>query len=150
MMRFGFPCLCLIALTFGCGPKPAETIPVSGLVTLDGQPLSGANVIFVPQGETKGNGGLGTTNADGRFEARLNDNRSDKGQLGLFAGSYKVLVSKMVNPDGTPFVASEDVAPIDSNAKELLPEKFSHYEQTMLSADITPDMKPLTFDLRSK
>ena len=143
-------CLTLLAVAGGCKPPPPNTIPVSGTVTIDGQPLVGANVSFFPQGETTGRGGMGQTDEQGRFTVHLHDNQSTKqGPAGLFAGQYKVIISKLVNPDGTPFIASEDVAPIDSNAKDLVPEAYSNYDLSKLTADVQPPEKKLTFDLQS-
>jgi hypothetical protein len=142
--------LLFLALTqTGCGPKPPETIPVTGLVTLDGQPCPSAGVTFIPQGDTQGRGGMGQTDGAGRFTVHLDDGKSAHGPAGLLAGNYKVLISKLVNPDGTPFQGSPDVAPIDSNARETLPEKYSHYEQTTLSANIQPPSQDLKFELQS-
>jgi hypothetical protein len=139
-----------VLLTAGCKPPPPNTIPVTGVVTLDGQPLVAANVSFFPQGETTGRGGMGQTDAEGRFTVHLHNNQStEKGPPGLFAGQYKVIISKLVNPDGTPFIASEDVAPIDSNAKDLVPEAYSNFELSKLTADVQPPDTKLTFDLRS-
>lgn len=149
-MRVLFAGLVLLAIAqSGCGPKPPETIPVTGLVTLNGQPCSKASVNFIPQGETKGRGGQGQTDEQGRFTVHLDDGKSAQGSAGLMAGGYKVLISKLVNPDGTPYKAVPDVAPIDSNARETLPEIYSHYEQTKLSVDIQAPSRDLKFDLQS-
>jgi hypothetical protein len=62
----------------GCSRVPSGIAPVSGRVTIAGQPLSGATVTFQPLGsvaeESAGIGGsFGTTDGDGRFELRLID-----------------------------------------------------------------------------
>jgi hypothetical protein len=61
--------LCLFA---GCSGEGYETVPVSGRVTLDGQPLADVGLIFVPLAKDRDNpnvgpGSLGRTDADGRF-----------------------------------------------------------------------------------
>ncbi len=143
--------LLLLAITsfVACNPAPPLTTPVSGLVTLDGQPCAGANVAFIPLGETSGNGGLGQTDETGKFTAHLHDGQTGKGPPGLLPGQYKVLINKTVNPDGTPFIATAEVAPIDANAKELLPEIYSNYEQTKLQADVGLAAVELKYELRS-
>jgi len=134
----------------GCKPPPPNTIPVTGVVTIDGQPLVGANVSFFAQGDTQGRGGMGQTDAEGRFTVHLfNTQSTEKGHPGLFAGEYKVIISKLVNPDGTPFIASEDVAPIDSNAKDLVPAAYSNYDLSKLTANVQPPDTKLTFELHS-
>ena len=69
----------------GCGGGP-KLFPVSGLVTLDGQPLADAGVLFVPV--DKGPAASGTTDAAGKFRLTTT-NRS-----GAIAGHYGVAISK--------------------------------------------------------
>src|SRR5262245_4436516 len=68
----------------GCGGS--GTVKVRGTVTLDGKPLSGAMVTFVPA-EEKGRAASGATQADGSF--RLTTFKPDDGAL---PGDYKVMV----------------------------------------------------------
>ena len=58
--RYGLAAVLLAALA-GCGAPSAA--PVTGTVTLDGKALSGAAVMFRPEGATEGLGGSGTTDA---------------------------------------------------------------------------------------
>jgi hypothetical protein len=73
----------VILTAAGCGGD--KTVKVEGLVTLDGKPLPGATVSFMPVGE--GRAATGLTDADGSF--RLGTFRADDGAL---AGEYKVIV----------------------------------------------------------
>ncbi len=64
--------LSMVIVCVGCGSKvPYNVAPVSGTVTLDGQPLTGGKVMFAPiaQGNTAkaGKPGFGQLNADGTF-----------------------------------------------------------------------------------
>src|SRR5215207_9826917 len=78
----------LLLATCGCGGDGGLT-PTSGTVTLDSQPLADAVVAFVPEGDTKGQGGTAVTGADGRYQVR-----SPQGGKGLAPGGYRVTVSK--------------------------------------------------------
>lgn len=56
----------------GCGRSSGDLAPVSGKVTLDGQPLPNVNVIFQPasdstSGPTSGVGSIGATDTQGRY-----------------------------------------------------------------------------------
>ena len=64
------------------------TIPVTGLVTLDGQPVAGAAVSFSPSSKT-GLAAVGTTDASGRF--KLTTKNPDDGAV---PGAYAVIVTK--------------------------------------------------------
>src|SRR5258708_2370379 len=79
----------------GCGSKTSK---VEGVVTLDGTPVQGATVIFVP--ETGDRQASGQTDADGVFHLTT-FNTGD----GAVPGTYKVTVSKtsavVSDPGGT-------------------------------------------------
>ena len=75
--------LLMTALLAGCS-KDYETVPVSGRVTLDGQPLANVGLTFVPLAENKekvniGPGSLGKTDEEGRFTLRTV--QGDKGAV---------------------------------------------------------------------
>lgn len=60
--------LCLLALTLaGCGDSGADTVPVSGTVTVDGEPTENIMVNFQPAEGTTGPGSVGITSADGTY-----------------------------------------------------------------------------------
>lgn len=149
MMRNSLLALLAICLA-GCQSAETDTIPVRGLVTIDGQPCADASVIFLPIGQTPGNGGRGTTDQDGRFVTHSHGDLPQQRVLGLPSGEYKVLINKLVTPDGTPFVATEEVSPIDSNAREVIPPKYSDFTLTRLREKVEGASKELIFDLRSK
>ncbi len=136
MRLLSFSCVLLIAVFAGCEPPPPQTIPVTGVVTLDGAPCADAVVTFIPIEETQGNGGAGYTDAAGKFTAQLHDGQTGKGPPGLLPGKYKVLINKSVNADGTPAVRDPNVAPIDSATRELLPAIYSDFEQTKLRLEV--------------
>jgi hypothetical protein len=54
----------------GCGPSvKVPTAPVSGVVTVNGKPVEGLEVVFVP--EAKIRPGIGITDVSGRYEAKF-------------------------------------------------------------------------------
>ena len=138
--------LALVSFALGCGSAYSgpPLIPVEGTVTLDDKPLTDATVTFVPTGEGMGQSSFGSTDAQGRFVLKMAE-----GHAGAPAGRYKVVVSKWLNPDGTVFQPSPDVAPMDSNAKESIPPAYSDYEQTQLTAAVAAGMSPQQFKLTS-
>jgi len=73
------------SLTVGCGG--GGFVAVTGLVTLDGKPLEGASVAFIP--EAQGEAAYSTTNAEGVFELATHS------QPGAKPGMYQVLVTKL-------------------------------------------------------
>lgn len=122
-------------------------VPAEGMVTLDGKPLADANIMFIPSGDTMGQAGLGKSDASGRFAiARMDDRRP-----GAAVGSYRVLISKKVNPDGTVFQPRPDQDPMTANYKEALPTLYRDETQSPLTAEVPANgTKSLEFKLNSK
>ena len=82
----------------GCGgdlaPKKLERVEVKGVVTLDGKPLGGANLRFIPISKTPGKGGWGLTGEDGHYTAKSSD-----GEEQMPIGEYQVLVTVGAPPE---------------------------------------------------
>lgn len=131
-----------LGLASGCGGAASKDLTdVAGTVTLDGQPAGNLEMRFIPEGDTKGNGGLAITDAQGRYEAK-----TVQGDKGLFPGKYRVVISRRLNPDGTP--PKPDEPPIESKARETLPPHYSSPEATTLTAQLAKgEKKPVDFAL---
>jgi hypothetical protein len=96
------------------------------VVTAKGVPVGNATVSFLPADSTKGEGGIGTTDADGHFTLT----GSRRGDSGVVPGRYKVRVSRFVDRDGT--VLSSDAKQADfPHAVESVPAPFSTSESTL-------------------
>ncbi|MCA9270687.1 MAG: hypothetical protein KDA41_19530 [Planctomycetales bacterium] len=116
----------LLAALVGCGGESYPMAPVSGRVTLDGQPLAGARVGFEPrrQGESPnaGPGSYATTDADGRFELV-----ALTGAKGAVVATHDVRISTVV----LPAQRGEDLA-------VAVPEKVPpcYNDETTLTFDV--------------
>jgi len=109
-----------------------QTAPVSGIVLLDGQPVEGAMVVFVPT-QSPGYGAYAMTDSSGRFQLKSSEEVS-----GAVPGNYLVQVTKLVtSTGGAQFIVKEDVehaqaagggsvSPEASVTKNVLPEKYSN------------------------
>lgn len=106
----------LVAMSPGCGGGP-RLVPVAGTVTLDGKPLEGATVSFVPAaGSTVSTSGTDVTGPEGNFQMTF------KGRAGLAPGLYTVMISK-----------TEEAAPIPGRK---VPEVFAKakFEKMLMGA----------------
>jgi hypothetical protein len=141
---------CLVVIIAGCNRAPSgpPLVPAEGVVALDGKPLAAADVMFIPQGETPGQAAVARTGADGKFQLLS----ADRKQKGAAVGNYKVIVSKLVKPDGSDYVPDPSAGPIDTGGfRELLPAAYTDQLQTPLSADVPAGgTKTLEFKLNSK
>lgn len=143
--------LILFTLTSaGCSSAPdgPALVPVEGTVTLDGKPLGAADIALVPVGQTMGQGGNGRTDAAGKFALQSFDRK----HTGAPAGSYRVVINKLVKPDGTDYAPDPNAGPIDTGGfRELLPAAYSDMGESQLTADVpAAGTKNLDFKLRSK
>ena len=131
----------------GCGgaaEEGPELLPTTGTVTLDDQPLAGADLTFIPADQTAGAGGTARSDESGTFTVGY-----ARGGAGLAPGNYKVIVSRRLMPDGSPVPEGDTTPPIESPATESLPPKFSDPNQSALTVAVEPG-KPLEVKLSSK
>lgn len=136
---------CLICLV-GCGGSTESTIevyPVNGTVIVDGETLQFVTLFFDPRPGTKGVGGFGVTDSSGNFTLKYRDDRD-----GVPEGTYRVLFSRLVQPDGSPI--PQDKTAADVEAVNSLPKKYNDPEQTPVTASVTKSNKPFKFELKTK
>jgi hypothetical protein len=127
----------MLALTAtGCGP----TNTVKGRVLLDGQPVAGATVLFMPDAEGQGRPASATTDNDGFFQ--LTTNRRGDGAL---PGAYRIVISKSEAPAAQPddehgskkraqdYLARHSGRTRD---KPLIPSSYSDAEKTTLRCTV--------------
>lgn len=133
----------------GCGrsgePIP-KLVPVKGKVLLNGEPLAGASVSFVPRDQTTGTGGFGATLADGTFELMHRSNAS-----GVEPGAYTVLFSKFAMPDGSPIPEGKNAT--DVGATETLPLELTNPPSDRARNVVTVrdnESNSFDFDLKAK
>jgi hypothetical protein len=113
----------VLAAASGCGGDGLKRVPVEGTVTAKGAAVSGATVLFMPQGETLGEGAIGTTDADGHYTLL----GSRQGDTGIVPGRYKVRVSRLMDRDGSvlPIEAKQADYP---HSEESIPPPYSSPE----------------------
>lgn len=124
----------LISLA-GChhGPK---MVPVKGKVTLNGRPLEFGAVFFQP---SSGQAAVGDIQPDGTFALS-----TYKQYDGAVVGKHKVRIACYESQrPGTVKGPGEQ-----SLGKLLIPQKYTLFEQSGFTADVTVDRtEPFTFDM---
>jgi hypothetical protein len=139
---------CVIAVCFavaGCGEATnPHLIPVSGTITMDGRPLVGASVTLVGDGATASEGGTGITDAAGKYE--ISHFRAGKGAV---EGEYKVVINKMVLPDGSP-IPMGTISAAELGIRDMVPPRYGNYSSTMLKASVRKDAPPLDFMISAR
>ncbi|MHB8898523.1 MAG: carboxypeptidase-like regulatory domain-containing protein [Thermoguttaceae bacterium] len=115
-----------------------EMVKVSGVVTLDGEPLEGAHIRFSP--EVTGPAAFAVTDQRGRYELRT----FDPGD-GAIPGKYGISVTKEVTEGGKEFESQTEMeAYLEQHGKNasqrttrsVVPEKYSSKSSSGLTAEI--------------
>ncbi len=142
--------LCFLSASIGCG-ETVETItplppqPVTGNVTLDGQPAEGVTVTFFPDADSPAAQmtASGVTDASGKYTLF-----SGEGKPGAAVGKYRVLFTKLVKPDGSLVGPNELAA--DVMADNVLPPVYNTPADTPFGAEVIEGGKTFDFDLKSR
>ncbi len=130
----------LLVLGSGCNSYDGPPLhPVSGTVTLDGQPLANAGVMFLPRGDTRGNACLAMTDASGKYTLKTEEG----GMPGAAEGEFAVTISKMKDPPAGQPAAAE------TGIEETLSAKYWDSAQTILTAKVPAGGATLDFPLVS-
>ena len=131
--RLAAACLLLGAL-WGCsgGKSGPATVPATGTVTLGGNPVEGASVVFYPDGADDSRLTCqAVTDSAGHYEMRTHVG-GGKFKSGIVPGKYTVAITKL------------DTASIKSTLApppNLLPRKYADPKTSQLKADVVEDGK---------
>ena len=135
-----FASLCLLgALCAGCGDSGPRLAPVEGVVTIDGNVLEGAVVLFEP--EAGGRPATGTTDAQGKFVLQTLE-EGDGAQVGM----NLVSVVKEAKGETDVEVEEGEIVPVEFET----PVKYASPTTSGLKSDVQPGMDPVKLDLVSE
>lgn len=107
MKLYGIFSLGLLSLALGCsggGAGGPAIVPVDGIVTLNGNPMEGATVVFSPKKE--GTMSMAVTDAEGKFVLR-----TGSGKKGAAVGDHDVTVQLTVTAEAPAAGSSDGLAP---------------------------------------
>lgn len=125
--------LAVLGTLAGCGGETAPDRPdlgdVSGVVTLDGQPLPDVIVTFNPE---KGRPSMGRTDAEGKYVLHYLD------EDGAVLGTHTVSIT-------TP---QEAPTPLGEEYQDPIPAKYN--TQTTLTETVEAGDNTINFELQSK
>ncbi len=111
-----FGAMILAAACVGCGEKPIEIASVEGTITMDGNPLPEAAVIFIPE---MGRPAGAVTDENGHYVLTFSRNRK-----GAMLGLNRVKITTLADPweddDGNMIAGSPETVPMQYNANTEL------------------------------
>ena len=132
-----FPILLICAASSACGksgPPLGEMAPVSGKVTVDGQPVTSGQVSLIPTDASISTGGsvcAGTIDSSGNYVINT------AGKTGAPLGKYKVTVTVSMVPTGDSKMPSA-----------LFNAKFSDQSKTPLAFTVEANPQAGAYDLK--
>ena len=114
---FGLGILLVVAVGCGQGNDGFSYQPVSGTVTVDGRPVAGLTVAFVPQGAAINSGrpSKAVTDETGRYEAKTLD-----GKQGAAIGEHLVSISSEKMDQETQEIVEPETIPSRYNKRSTL------------------------------
>ena len=144
--------LFVLAFLPGCGKRGPKVYHVEGIVTVDGEPVEGANVSFVPKqasGADDLSGPLlagGATDANGKYT--LSTSRGSAIGGGTTAGDYKVTIvkKKMTNAPTAPLAAGQRLVP---QYEYGVPRAFEDSNNAKISVEVVKGKNTFNFALKS-
>jgi hypothetical protein len=140
--------LALVPVLIGCGgPRPVK---VSGTVTLNGEPIEGAMVQFVPAKEG-GRPATAVTAADGGFSLTTIENHD-----GALPGDYKVVITYKPPVESGPAESTEqgmrEIMKLQEKAKKtkpkyVIPPAYTDPTRTPVTQSVPTD-GPVKIDIK--
>ncbi len=129
-----FLILTLALMAIGCGADPdkknrPKTVKVTGVITLQKQPLDAATIVLIPASGS--HGASGTSAKDGSFELKTFPPDS-----GAVPGSYKVMVQKIQSPTEPSKTSDDGELVPSSDVKWLIPMRYGDIETSKLTVII--------------
>jgi len=137
-------------LMWGCGGDGRPSlVPVQGVVTLDGEPVDGAQLGFMPLNE-----------GDYKRSSRAQSDATGTFTIGTYAkddglppGKYKVTITKQEQVGKLPDDYNSEDPTASSKplkVKWIVPKMYSIPDETDVTVEITSDgMEPSSIDLTS-
>jgi hypothetical protein len=84
----------LVPTTFGCGDSGLTLVPLTGTITLDGEPLPFKSLTLIPTDGTPGHGAGGYSDGQGKYRLRAMVPGAIKDFPGCPPGKYQVVVAE--------------------------------------------------------
>lgn len=132
------------ALLSGCATRPPDIVPATGVVLLNGQPLPGAEVRFIPMVQGVGGEYIATAITDerGRFQLTCN------GQPGACACENRVTVTDAPIPESVRGRQTDEVKFLAGLKNRPIPSEYGSVAKTSLVLTVAVGQAEYTLELK--
>ncbi len=142
----------------GCDADGPPLVRVQGVVTLDGQPLAGKAVRFIPDRDTPGAGAGANTNADGAYDLIAVRPGAVRDVMGIPPGVYTVTITEPIFPvefdipvhDDSEVAPAIGLPPPRTVAKATIPPRYTDPATSPLRIEVTEEGGVYNLELTSK
>lgn len=124
----GLLAMLVVINSSGCGSDSPKTVPVTGKVSYNGQPVTSGTLMLIPAGEG-GYGATGQIQSDGTFQLT-----SFKPNDGAAPGNYKVTIQVFPDEESGGEELGLPGAEFGAGKKPPIPLGYSDPETTKLTA----------------
>lgn len=142
-MRWGLLSFTLI-FAMGCGSSVGKTVPVSGIVSYNGQPLEGGTIVFRPD-RNKGNTGpeaRGIIEADGSYQLFTVVGQQE--QEGAAPGWYQVGVVSTKEADPK----AKRIGAMPPPPASRIPIEFANPAASGVTIEVVEGASPGAYDIK--
>lgn len=166
---FGFAAsiVMLLVAAVGCGDSGMTLVPLTGTLTLDGEPLPFKSVTLLPIDGTPGHGAGGYSDGQGNYTLRAIVPGAVKDYPGCPPGRYQVVVTEpqvpisdadFTNPvaqgvtdtdEPAPAIALMEMSP-KRHVKGAIPAMYTSNRTSPLALDVSTETPMLNVELASK
>jgi hypothetical protein len=151
MMSKIFPTLsifCSLLLLVGCKQENSVQVEyVTGVITLDGVPISDATIRFRPSTpDAEHEGAFGSSNAHGVYELTSFNGLPDRGAM---AGTYRVTVQKVNVIELMPLEEARSTHVETTRLENLLPLIYLDERRTPLEVTVNRGRNTINLELKS-
>jgi hypothetical protein len=146
----------LLGLVAGCSRGP-EFADVEGVVILDGRPLDGVEVVFVPDAEKGNNGPRASAFTDDQGRYKLHSDRVNKG--GAVVGLHRICIRDVtyIAAVGLPVMRGSrppaELTPPDAQAEKAkrsrVPPAYTSPTDTPLHIEVKPGRQTHNIEIKS-
>jgi hypothetical protein len=147
-MRNSLTVTLLAVIGAGCSGTP-PLVPVTAVVTIDGQPTENVTVCFFwaePSADlSKAGYGRGVSGPEGKVVVR-----DMYGRDGMFPGKYKVTFEQFVTRDGKPIDQNSKPTEIYGGAHNKLPKRYHSPDTTDVIVEVPRSGLQTTLAISSK
>lgn len=153
MLRTAAGVIVALVAVLGCAPegKGLKVEFVSGVVTLDGQPVSDASVQFLPVDASAGvEAAAGYTDEKGQYRLTSGNGDAEKGAQ---AGNYRVTISKIESKnlmEGQPYGTAPPPGKLSYKQTQLLNTVYQDREKSPFAVTVKQGKNTIDLPLKAQ